>query len=164
MTAKAITKADRMKRQTKRKYKMGHLEVGCVVQVGIPEVDRGKVDFHNLTLVVVNIEKKHTDQMYRLASRHGVFAKLCCRTDLNPLLNADPVLFVVDFILKNWKTMKIMTLAKLVQEDLVTERGQGMARCSCKGECKPQKCSCFKAGRQCTSKCHVRSTTCTNHD
>ena len=32
--------------------------------------------------------------------------------------------------------------------------GQGFKRCNCRGTCSNKQCSCFKAGRNCTPRCH----------
>ena len=42
--------------------------------------------------------------------------------------------------------------------------GQGFVFCTCKGTCETQKCSCFKAGRKCNSRCHKNNTKCKNLD
>jgi hypothetical protein len=42
--------------------------------------------------------------------------------------------------------------------------GHGKMRCGCRGKCKTRSCSCYKAGRHCTSRCHRGSCTCENKD
>ena len=43
-------------------------------------------------------------------------------------------------------------------------KGQGYVKCSCKGTCANDKCTCFKAGRKCNSRCHAKNGNCQNHD
>ena len=49
-------------------------------------------------------------------------------------------------------------------ESLVGGQGKGQMICNCKGECKSNHCSCFKAKRICGSSCHRNNFNCANHD
>jgi hypothetical protein len=40
--------------------------------------------------------------------------------------------------------------------------GQGMIHCNCRGECTTNGCSCKKANRLCSSRCHKNNSRCKN--
>ena len=45
-----------------------------------------------------------------------------------------------------------------------TVGGQGVTKCNCNGKCDSNRCSCYKAGRVCNSRCHWGNSKCKNHD
>jgi chemotaxis receptor (MCP) glutamine deamidase CheD len=145
----------------------GEVAVGAVVQIAVDDVDRAKVDDHNLTLIVVELVETGTSEKeikYRLAGRGGVLKSLYTRSYIKYLPNATAVLMGLQSVLEGWRDLpqdvSIRTLAKSTSQ----VGGQGVVHCSCKGKCDKNTCSCFKAGRRCNSRCHKGSKKCTNHD
>ena len=136
------------------------------VQVSVDNVDRAKVDPTNATLVVVELVETGTKQKeikYRLACRMGKIKSLYERSYISPVFGSTPELHGLQVALDSWAGMPEVSLrqAMAVQS---TVGGQGMVHCNCKGSCESNKCSCFKAGRKCNSRCHKGNTCCTNHD
>ena len=136
------------------------------VQVSVDNVDRAKVDPTNATLVVVELVETGTKQKeikYRLACRMGKIKSLYERSYISPVFGSTPELHGLQVALDSWAGMPEVSLrqAMAVQS---TVGGQGMVHCNCKGSCESYKCSCFKAGRKCNSRCHKGNTCCTNHD
>lgn len=83
------------------------------------------------------------------------------RSYLETLVNANPILMGLDAVLRNWRTMGTVGTRQFAACDSAVG-GQGMLRCSCVGKCQTNKCSCFKAGRFCNSRCHAGSVNCCN--
>ena len=84
----------------------GPLKVGAVVQVAVDEVDRGKVDDSNATLVVVELVVtgiKRKETKYRLAGLTGTVNTLYSRSYVKPLKHATPALVGLDRALQNWQ-------------------------------------------------------------
>lgn len=149
--------------------KMGRLPVvGDIVQLKIPDVDRGKMDASCLTAIVIEVTEAG---MFRLATRAGV---------IRPCMNAASLQLVpssvapsslgLEGILDNdmallkddngaWKDPKpIRTHANAAS----VTGGQGMTKCSCTGKCNTNHCSCRRAGRECSSRCHNKNNVCCN--
>ena len=71
------------------------LKVGAVVQMAVDEVDRGKVDDSNATLVVVELVvtgSKRKETKYRLAGPTGTVNTLYSRSYVKPLKKATAAL------------------------------------------------------------------------
>ena len=139
----------------------GLVTTGSVVHVSVANVDRGKLDPTNATLVVVELVKKKKIVLYRVAGRDGVCKDLYARAYVRLLPDVSPAHLGLDTVLHDWRSMPTVPLRTLVTAASATG-GQGMQRCSCKGKCDNNKCACSKAGHRCNSRCHKGSTTCTN--
>jgi hypothetical protein len=64
-----------------------------------------------------------------------------------------------------WATMKVISEWEATRnESLVGGQGKGDVTCNCKSACNSNRCSCFRAGRICTSACHRNNAKCKNHD
>ena len=74
-----------------------------------------------------------------------------------------PQLVGLEQALEGWQQMKEVGL-RAAMKDVSAVGGQGMLRCSCKGACNRNTCTCFKNGRRCNSRCHAGSKACCNHD
>ena len=116
--------------------KEGEVAVGTVVQIAVDDVDRAKVDDHNLTLVVVELVEKGTAEKvikHRLAGTAGVLKTLYMRSYIKPLPTATPTLMGLQSVLDGWRELpqdvSIRTLAKSTSQ----VGGQGVVRCDCKG-------------------------------
>ena len=98
-----------------------------------------------------------------MACRMGKIKSLYERSYISPVFGSTPELHGLQVALDSWAGMPEVSLrqAMAVQS---TVGGQGMVHCNCKGSCESNKCSCFKAGRKCNSRCHKGNTCCTNHD
>eukprot|EP00966_Prymnesium_polylepis_P069654 1619523-Prymnesium_polylepis.1 len=92
--------ADQMNKQANRMQsraatKEGAVAVGSVVQIALDDVDRAKVDDHNLTCIVVELVekgKKQSEIKYRLATQGGVLKTLYTRSYVKLLPSATPSL------------------------------------------------------------------------
>ena len=126
-------------------------EVGEVVHVPLKDIDNAKVDTGNLTGVIVQVDKAHSQA--RVAVKGGmlkpwyIYHQLRCISgkgndkELNGLSDA----------LANWKTMKIIMEREAARnESMVGGQGKGDVTCNCKGACNTNQCSCKKAGRICS--------------
>jgi hypothetical protein len=138
----------------------GKVKEGNIVQIGLSTVDSMKVDSKNLTLVVVEITEKG---MYRLAAKNGVLKNVYPRHVISLVKNATKELMGLEDAYNGWRGMSKITEREVARATSIVE-GQGMMKCSCKGNCSSNSCKCRKAGRICNSRCHRGSSTCTNHD
>ena len=155
----------KMQKQTATKHNSLYvIPVGKAVQMGIPTVDRGKVDQHNLTLVVVHHSVSGDSTRYKVAARTGVLKETVGRTDLSEIKQGNLKLLHLEDALANWKSMKEVSARTLATSESNTGVGQGYAKCYCTGKCDTGKCSCFKAGRTCNSRCHNSNQCCANQD
>lgn len=163
-----LKQADKMRRRAAAADGRGPvLSVGQVVYFSIADVDRAKVDSTTATAVIVEVvwcgEKKNPEQVkYRLACRAGVLDTLRHRSYLKPLPpHVTPTLLGLDDALLHWKSMKLVG-ERACARFLSSVGGQGLVHCACTGPCDSGKCKCFKAGRECNSRCHKRSNRCVN--
>ena len=140
----------------------------CLWQVSVHDVDRGRLDFTTISGVVVDISHHPTRTTYRVATKHGLLKSAYFLGDLKRLPLATAKLMGLGEVLEHWLEVK-MTIALSSCPSIgvrsATIRGsmtggQGMVRCSCKGKCNTAKCSCFRAGRLCNSRCHKGHTCC----
>ena len=156
-----------MRKRAKSTAGVEEVAVGTIVQVAVDDVDRAKVDPTNATLVVVEqVERgkaRTKEIVYRLACARGTINRLYARSYIHPIKDSTAEMHGLQGALDGWREMREVTLrAAMAVQSAVG--GQGMLRCDCKGPCSTNKCSCFKAGRKCTSRCHKQNKTCTNHD
>jgi len=135
------------------------LVVGDIVQVGIPEADRGRADGTSLTCVVVEVTPQ---EMYRRATRHGVLKVSYVRGYLIQITGQTLKGLSLDGAYHDWKQLPKIALRTASLKASVTG-GQGMLKCKCKvGNCKTDRCSCFLAKRLCNSRCHQNNSGCKN--
>ena len=155
--------AAQMQRRVAKRDGDIELSVGAVVQLGLADVDRTKVDPRNLTCVVVECVRKgeiEEELKYRLASSHAVLNGLYTRPYLQQL-RTTPALMGLQDVLEKWKTMRVQS-ERASSNALSLVGGQGMVRCNCLGNCLQGKCKCLKAERKCNSRCHKGSKRCKN--
>lgn len=155
--------AAQMQRRVAKRDGDMELSVGAVVQLGLADVDRTKIDPRNLTCVVVEcvrMGEKEEELKYRLAASHAVLQGLYTRPYLQQL-RATPELMGLEGVLENWKNMRVLS-ARATSNASSLVGGQGMVRCNCLGNCLQGKCKCLKAGRLCNSRCHKGSKRCKN--
>ena len=150
--------AGRMKKKAARLGGEEALPIGAVVQLGLKEVDRAKLDHTNATLVVVELVGKDS---YRVANQSGVYRDVVSRSYLTLVPNATPRLLKLDEVICNWKQMPTVGIRSIAAA-LPSAGGQGVTRCSCTGTCLQYRCACRKAKRQCNSRCHKGNSKCQN--
>jgi hypothetical protein len=136
-------------------------KLGDVVLVPHDAVDCTKVDGDNLAGVVVLINKSKST--CRVAVKEGLLHHAYVYHVLKPVPIAS-------------NNLKIMNMSEAYEDwwslPKITEReaarfislvgGQGVIHCNCKASCTSNSCSCRKAGRLCTSRCHRSSKLCQN--
>ena len=90
------------------------LKVGAVVQVAVDEVDRGKVDDSNATLVVVELvvtgSKRKERQVPARRGPTGTVNTLYSRSYVKPLKKATAALVGLDRALQNWQGLPQVSL------------------------------------------------------
>ncbi len=140
-------------------------EVGEVVLVPLADVDKAKVDALNLTGIIVKIDINR--MLVRVVLKSGLlkqcysYHKLTCVVGKG---NNIELLGLQEAHL-GWATMKVISEQEASRnESLVGSQGKGDVTCNCKSACNSNSCSCFRAGRICTSTCHRNISKCKNHD
>jgi len=143
--------AQRMrKRAAERDGGGNELAPGTIVQLALQDVDRGKTDNPNATMIVV---EKVGATTYRIANKAGVYKELVTRAYLKPLPAATPQLLGFAHIMGEWEGMPKVGI-RAVAASASHVGGQGMLRCACTGPCTTARCACRKAKRVCNSRCH----------
>ena len=151
------------------------LAVGTVVQFALHPVDvPNKVDGRNMTCVVVT-KVNGTGYLeapkYRLACNAGTFDRLYHRSYLEVIKNASPESMGLGDALARWMYLPVIKeregqrSTSIVSKHGKVVESEGRSSCNCKGDCATNRCSCFKHGLQCNSKCHGGvNHNCTNHE
>jgi len=140
------------------------LSVGTIVAISIADVDRAKVDSTTATVVVVEVVEcgdVRKEAKYRLACKDGVLKSLRARSYVRPLPNVNAEVMGLADALANWKTMPTVS-DRACSRLLSAVGGQGVVHCLCTGMCNSNYCSCYKAGRECNSRCHKNNAKCCN--
>ncbi len=140
-------------------------EVGEVVLVPLHNVDKAKVDAQNLTgdIVKIYINKilawvvVKTGLLKQWYSYHKLTRVVGMGNNIELLGLQEAYL--------GWAMMKVIFEQEASRnESLVGSQGKGDVTCNCKMACNSNRCSCFRAGRICTSACHRNNTKYRNHD
>ena len=131
-------------------------ELGSIVQVPWQDVDTTKADGKTLTLIVVEIVQKKDNSCpsYRLACKAGVLDTLYHPSYMTSVA-ASSTLLGLDSVLDEWTGLpRIKERKAAASMSIVGGQGKHLG-CGCKsGNCRTGRCSCFKAGLKCHSKCH----------
>ena len=137
---------------------------GDVVLVPLDDVDRTKVDGGNLCGVVVSVNKLNST--CRVAVAQGLLHRAYVYHALKLLSEASN-----DIDLNNLRDAydNYRSLPRLTEREAAryvsSVGGQGMVSCNCRGDCTKNSCSCKKANRLCSSRCHRNNNKCKNkHD
>jgi len=127
------------------KVNSGDIEVGCVVQVTLKNMDSTKVDGTNLTLVVVEKVSpiNNAPPKYRLAGAKGPMQNLYSRVYITVVKDACPKSLGMDTILTCWKGKATVTEHEAAASTSLA-RGQGVKRWECRGKCDTKRCACKK--------------------
>ena len=133
----------------------GDIEVGCVVQVTLKNMDSTKVDGKNITLVVVEKVSpiNNAPPKYRLVCAKGPMQNLYSRVYVTVVKDACPTSLGMDTILTCWRGKATVTECEAAASTSLVG-GQGVKRCGCRGKCDTKRCACRKEGRFCGSACH----------
>ena len=132
--------ADKMLEQSAKRFKPA--EVGDSVMVPIPDVDRGRADFLNLTGVVM---EANPGGVYKIGTKYGVLDQLFTRNQFSPCL------------------AKFLAISEVPEGSLSVREaarsssiglGQGFFKCSCTTGCTTKRCKCRKANKIYNSRCH----------
>ena len=171
---KAMQKQAKEMRKRARKHH-GDLQVGEVVQYGLSDFDRTRVDYKNLTAMVVEVRRHYKKEgirrplvhpKYHIATKHGYLDKWLDRECLRACdtLTARPSMVSLDGVaeLHDDRKLKPLTLRAIARAVSLVPGGQGMTRCNCEGDCSNRKCSCKRAGVSCNSRCHKGNCKCKN--
>lgn len=129
--------------------KFAACKVGDTVRVKIPDVDRGRGDFPNVLMAVVECAD---NGLYKLGNKTGTISELFSR---NQFTVCDSKFLDIEDVSPEKKSLRQIANAQS------TSGGQGYKRCHCKTKCGTKKCLCKAAGILCNSKCHS-SLNCNN--
>jgi hypothetical protein len=157
--AKSIT-AKVLKKSPSQVFKLD----GDVVLISLENVDCTKVDGANFAGVVVSINKdKSTCQV---AVKQGLLHRAYVYHVLEPVPEASNNLDAMDLqdAYDNWRSLPKVT-EREAAHFISSVGGQGVIHCHCRGSCTTNSCSCKKAGKLSSSRCHRNSQCCKNtHD
>lgn len=138
--------AEKMKQISESKFPPG--KVGQTVRIKIPEVDKSKVDGHNLIGIILEIVD---ETFYKIGTRSGILRSLYSRNQFTickeEFLKADDVPVT---------QVSLRGAASSVSQ----VGGQGYFKCMCSTKCTDKRCKCRKSGRLCNSKCHNSNSCC----
>ena len=138
-------------------------EVGDMVLLNVPPVDKGPLDPNNL---ICYITDKKRDGLFQLGCKAGIFNVYWAinsfeKTDLVVAFKMEDIPLAKDK--KGNKTGEYVSVSVREAVKLLSVgNGQGYMRCNCAGLCATMKCSCRSAGLTCSSKCHAKALTCKN--
>jgi hypothetical protein len=151
-----VTQGRAMKKAIEDSSSETAVAVGSIVQVPLHDVDTTKVDGKNLTLIVVEVVKKKGNScpLYRLACKAGVLDRLYHPSYLT-VVQSTSVIMGLEGVVDEWTGLpKIKERKAAASVSIVGGQGKHLG-CGCKhGTCQTKRCSCFKAGLLCNSKCH----------
>jgi hypothetical protein len=140
------------------------IKKGDVVLVPLDDVDRTKVDGGNLCGVVVSVNKINSS--CRVAVAQGLLHRAYAYHALKLLPEASN-----DIDLNNLRDAyeNYLSLPRLTEREAAryvsSVGGQGIVHCNCRSDCTKNSCSCKKANRLCSSRCHRNNNKCKNkHD
>jgi hypothetical protein len=137
------------------------IKTGDVVLVPLDDVDRTKVDPGNLIGVVVSTDKKNST--CRVAVKQGLLHRAYV---YHAVKTVDPTSNNIDLhdlrdAFENYRSFPKLT-ERAAAKFISSVGGQGIIHCMCRGECNTNSCSCKKANRQCSSRCHRNNSRCKN--
>jgi hypothetical protein len=140
-------------------------EVGEVVLMPLADVNKAKVHAQNLTGVIVKIDTNR--MLVQVIVKSGLLKQRYSYHKLTRVVdkgNNIELLGLQEAYLK-WGLMKVISEREASRnESLIGGQGKGDVTCNCKSACNSNRCSCFRAGRICTSACHRNNSKCKNHD
>ena len=151
--------AAKMQRRAARRGPQEDVKVGSIVQVGLDQVDRGRADGTVLTCAVVEINVRVGH--YRVVTQGGLLKNWLTRGAFTLLPHATLQLTGLKDAYDTWKQQETVGMRKANAATSLTG-GQGFVKCVCRGMCNSARCTCYKLGRLCNSRCHQKSDNCCN--
>ena len=125
----------------KGRKRPNNYEVGDLVRISVPKIDRFGVDRPTLPCKI--LEK--INNQYRLGSQFGIINVFYSPGEIDPLgVSQFPELDTIPM-----NTITVREAARLQNVGLTTG-----TICNCKGNCNSKKCCCRKMGNNCGSRCH----------
>ena len=160
-TANVRKKADSVNATVLKKSPTQAFKLMDVVLVPLDDVDRTKVDGPGIAGVIVSIDKAKSS--CRVAVKQGVLHRAYVYHSLKPVPKDSNNLDVMDLrdAYDNWRSLPKITEREAARY-VSSVGGQGIVHCNCRGSCLTMSCSCKKAGRLCSSRCHRNSKCCKN--
>jgi hypothetical protein len=140
------------------------IKKGDVVLVPLDDVDHTKVDGANICGVVVSVNKRNSS--WRVVVAQGL---LHCAYVYHALKLLPKALNDIDLnnlrdAYKNYRSLPRLTEREAARY-VSSVGGQGIVSCNCRSDCTKNSCSCKKANRLCSSRCHRNNNKCKNkHD
>ena len=131
--------AKKMKQLSEKNFPQG--KVGDTVKVRVPDVDRARSDSRNIIAIILAV----INDNYQLGTKEGRLAQLYTRNQF--------VICKEKFISKE-DVPDIEISLRTCARNTSISGGQGYTRCTCKGRCNTNKCSCKRNAKLCNSKCH----------
>jgi hypothetical protein len=130
----------------KNKKLISSFDVGDIVLAKMNYVDLGSADAPNIVCIIL---EKVDDKMFRLGHTSGIIAECFSFHVLTRIDNSAFNLKIEDI------PDKEVTLREAIRS-LSIANGQGFIVCNCvTGTCgKGTRCTCFKSGLKCNSRCH----------
>ena len=113
---------------------------------------------------MVTIDKKKTT--CRVAVKQGLLHRAYVYHKLKPVPEASNNREVLDLqeAFEDWRSLPKITEREAARF-ISSVGGQGIVHCNCRGSCVTNSCTCKKAGRLCSSRCHRNNKQCKNmHD
>ena len=138
--------AERMKERYKKIKKIQTFNVGDAVSVRIPRIDCASTDLHRLPSVVVERRGKKYF-LYRLLCKFGVLESCYPESELEAYGTA------LQLDITDWEKAPVVTLREASKSANPSNAYYGTT-CHCKKGCGGMQCTCRKAGKPCSSRCH----------
>lgn len=131
--------------------------VGDAVSVRVPRIDRAATDLHRLPCIVA---AQHGDKhfQYRLQCKYGLLESSYPESELEAFGGALQMSNIHD-----WKDLPVVSLREAARSANPSNAFYG-AVCHCKKGCSGKQCSCRKAGKPCSTKCHSGRSCVNCHD
>jgi hypothetical protein len=126
----------------KGKKRIKEYQIGDLVRVAVPKIDRFSVDRPTLPCKII---EKTENNKYGLGSKFGTIEIYYAANELEPLGTAA-------FPELNEIPSNKISVREAARLQSIGTLSVGI--CNCKGECNSNKCRCKKAGGICGSRCH----------
>lgn len=133
-------------------------DVGTVVLVPVPKVDRARGDNRSVAAVIVEITEH---RRYRLVTAAGVLASVYDEGGFVVEEHKTAASYDLTKNFANWRSLKTVSVGA-ASSFVSVFCGQGRRKCNCQGACDTSRCSCRKLRVVCTTHCHVGNRRCCN--
>ena len=130
----------------KGKKRSSDFEVGDLVRIPIPKIDRSGVDRPTLPCKIV---KKTDKEQYQLGCKFGILEIYYSSGELE-LLGTRTYPELNEILPRNLSLREAARLQSIGSESSISN-----SICNCKTSCNNHHCRCKKAGGKCTSRCHA---------